>query len=435
MKESAPKILVVARGVWDDDIGTSSTLTNLFSNYDPKRLAMLYLEAKKPRTKCCQSFFRIPEIAMAKKVFNWNTKVGERIDTRGFDKDNNGEVAAEDKALNYVRGHRSSLFLWLRELMWALGLWKTKELRKFIEEENPDVLWFDGSTNIFLDRLYLYVLRVAKKPAILYLMDDNYTYKSMTGHRYLYYFLHRRTMRKVVERSKAVLVISPKMKREFDELFHINSTIITKGIDYSQISYKEPVVGYPVRLLYMGQIIYGRHYTLEAVIKGMKEINQDGIVVTLSVYTNNRIPKLLDYQSSGRKDVVFCPAVPYSEVQRVIANHDVLLFMESLNPKYNSDARLSFSTKITDYLTSGRCIFAVGPYDSAPMEYFQNEDCAIVAHDQNEIADGLRKLCDKDVVKYYSNKGFETGRRNHDKQVMDRRLERVLDKIVYSQSL
>ena len=118
----------------------------------------------------------------------------------------------------------------------------------------------------------------------------------------------------------------------------------------------------------------------------------------------------------------------------MIQNHDVLLFMESLNPKYSSDARLSFSTKITDYLTSGKCIFAVGPYDSAPMEYFEEEDCAVVAHDQSEIADGLRKLCEPEVVKRYARKGFEAGKRNHDKQVMDSRLEKVLDKIVKTRS-
>lgn len=433
MIESAPKILVVARGVWDDNNGTSSTLTNLFSNYNPDSMAMIYVEAKTPQTKCCHTFFRIPEIAMVKKVFHWRTKVGERVDTRDFVENGDGDVAAEDKTLNYVRGHRSSLFTWLREMLWALGLWKTKGLRQFIEDENPDVLWFDGSTNIFLDRLYLYILRIAKKPAIVYLMDDNYTYKSMTGHRYLYYFLHRRTMRKVIEKSKEVLVISPKMKREFDEIFHINSTIITKGIDYTNISFSESVVGHPVRLLYMGQIIYGRHYTLEEVIKALKEVNRDGFIAKLSIYTNNKLPETLKELSSDREDVEFCPVVPYSEVQSIIANHDVLLFMESLNPKYSNDARLSFSTKITDYLASGKCIFAVGPYDSAPMEYFQEEDCAIVAHDQNEIADGLRKLCDTNQVMSYSRKGFEAGLRNHDKHVMDGRLEIVLNKIVKTQ--
>ncbi len=425
--EARPKILIVTRGAWDEDKGTSSTLSNLFSDYGADRIATIYIEARRPKTRCCNLFFQIPEISMLKKLINWKVTIGKRIDTRTDFVHNQKDTKDEDKALQYVRGHRSKVYTWLRELLWSFNLWKTKELNAFIQEFNPDVVWLDGSTNIFLDRLYLYVLRIAKKPGLIYLMDDNYTYKSMVGFRPLYYSLHRNTMRKVVKRCKGVLTISPKMKREFDALFNIDSTVITKGIDFTDIDYSQTVVHKPVRLLYMGQIIYGRDYTLASIIRALDEFNKSGVVIKLTIYTKNVIPNHLKKLLVESNSIELKNAVPYSMVPEVIAENDVLLFMESLNPKYNRDARLSFSTKITDYLASKKCIFAVGPEDCAPLEYFHENDCAIIAHNQEQIKKGLGRLLDAETINNYSFNAYNVGRSNHDKMFIQTRLYKVIN--------
>ena len=109
--EIRPKILIVTRGVWDDGKGTSSTLSNLFSEYGADRLATLYIESRLPKTKCCHLFFQIPEIALMKKIFHWKNRVGIRIDTRDAITQDQENIQAEEQALNYVRGHRSVFFL------------------------------------------------------------------------------------------------------------------------------------------------------------------------------------------------------------------------------------------------------------------------------------------------------------------------------------
>ena len=424
--QDRPKVLIVTRGAWDDRKGTSSTLSNLFSDYGADRLATIYIEAKLPNTKCCNLFYQIPEIAMLKKIFHWRIKVGKKINTKEALEQNQKDIQDEDSALNYVRGHRSIFYSWLRELLWSFNLWKTKELTSFIHDFNPDIVWLDGSTNVFLDRLYFYVLRQAGKPGLIYLMDDNYTYKSMVGFRPLYHTFHRITMKKVISCCKSVLTISPKMKREFDDVFKINSTIVTKGIDFSNKEYLKPNIHYPVRLLYMGQIIYGRDYTLNAVIRALDEINEKNTHIKLTVYTKNIIPSHLKKVINSSNSVVFEDAVPYDMVPEIIANNDVLLFMESLNKKYNRDARLSFSTKITDYLSSMKCIFAVGPTDCAPMEYFHDKDCAITAYDYNGIKQGLLELTNDETIQKYSLNAYNVGKTNHDEGIIRKRLYNVI---------
>ena len=93
------------------------------------------------------------------------------------------------------------------------------------------------------------------------------------------------------------------------------------------------------------------------------------------------------------------------------------MFVESLEKKYKYTARLSFSTKITDYLKSGKCIFAIGDKDIAPIDYFNHYDSAVTATSYDEIGAKLTKIIENpDIIKKYSKKAFECGKDNHNKE-------------------
>ena len=64
MERQLPKVLILSRGVSDDKDGTTSTLTNLFKDYDPDKLAQIYIETIEPNTACCHRFFQISEFSL-----------------------------------------------------------------------------------------------------------------------------------------------------------------------------------------------------------------------------------------------------------------------------------------------------------------------------------------------------------------------------------
>ena len=79
--------------------------------------------------------------------------------------------------------------------------------------------------------------------------------------------------------------------------------------------------------------------------------------------------------------------------------------------------RLSFSTKITDYLSTGKCIFAAGNVDTAPIQYFIQNDSAITVTSQKDILDKFRQIInDISLVDYYSKQACECGNKYHNKQ-------------------
>ena len=92
-----------------------------------------------------------------------------------------------------------------------------------------------------------------------------------------------------------------------------------------------------------------------------------------------------------------------------------MLFAEAISGKSSLTARLSFSTKITDYFRSGKCIFAVGNPDIAPIEYLKYEDAALVACNKKNIKEQFIKIINNpDIISEYSKKAYDCGQKNHD---------------------
>ena len=146
----------------------------------------------------------------------------------------------------------------------------------------------------------------------------------------------------------------------------------------------------------------------------MGNINKDEIKVTFDIYT----PTVLDAESTKMLNSNGCikhAPVPKEQVAQIQKNADIVVFVESLEKEHRYDARLSFSTKLTDYFASGKCIFAIGDEIIAPIQYLKEYDCAIVSTDYSQVEEQLRKLIDNPaMIREYGRKAFETGYMNHE---------------------
>lgn len=290
----------------------------------------------------------------------------------------NPSAEVEQKIYSFYKGKVRELLSICREIVWKLGKWKTAELDHFIDEFDADVLFIPIYPTIYMGRIQKYIITRTQKPVVSYLADDNYTYKSV--HKDPISLIHRHILRKyvkyIVEHSKKLMVIAPKQKEEYDRIFGVDSVVMTKGIDFEQF---EPYqVGNPIKLVYTGKLIIGRWKSLAAIAETFQKINRNGVRITLDIYTTDSLTdeqnKLLNRNGCSVKG-----ALTLEQVKIVQKEADTLVFVESLEEKFKNTARLSFSTKITDYLRSGKCIFAIGDKDIAPIDYFSRYDSAITA--------------------------------------------------------
>lgn len=410
------KILIVGRSAWTV---SQSTLNSIFSGFQPEQLAYICIETQNPNFNSCANHFQISEIALIRRLFKWRTQTGHK---RIPGANSSVEKSLEEREIatgGWIRRHRSPLFLYIRDFLWRLGGWKTKELNQFIDDFAPDVLFFLSDPLPLINRLQLFVLRKTNLPAAFFLMDDIWSYESgFSGLR----FLLRREVKQLVPACKAHFAISPKMKAECDNFFDTQCILLTKGID----NYARPLqqVHSPIKLVYTGNLIYGRLYSLAAIANTIEKINDScPNRVVLNIYTQTELKEkersLLDKPGVSQ----LLPPVPYSELVEIYKASDILLFVESLQERYKYIARLSFSTKLTDYLACGRCIFAVGAEDIAPIEYLRKAEIAVTCASLKEIQGNLQALLENpERIISLANKSLEYGKRYHNAELMQERL-------------
>ena len=413
------RILITSIPSWNRHTG-SNTFSSLFDAFDEKDLANIYIQSGLPDSEVASRYFNISEREVIRSIFRRNSITGKEVQRL----DKNGNIQVADKgSFSSISKLRWRIFLWMREIAWMLGKWNSKELDAFLADFKPEVLVFPIESYPHFNRINEYIIRRCKPDKVIgYLWDDNFTYKQHpynVFHLIERYFL-RKQVKRLVGKCSDVLAIGPKMKEECDKEFGINSVILTKPIGEmgTFIPYN---VGIPIRILYTGKLIIGREKTVAKIVKAIQEVNANGTKIILDIYTNT----VLDAKMRKAIEVPGCcnlhDPVPQSEVLRLQKEADVLLFVESLSNK-DLTARLSFSTKLTDYFSAGKCIWAVGHKDLGPISYLEAEKAGLISHDKKSIKDILTTILNNPVtIPEYAQNAYNCGLKNHTrKEVIDK---------------
>jgi len=240
MSEYLPKVLVVSTNAWRDNTGIN-TLIELFKKWDKDKLAQIYTRSVLPKTKICDEFFQISENKVIRSIIRRKTITGKVVNNETILEEADTKASDDEARLyNKARTKNSWMMAVLREIVWKLGKWKTKELDGFLNSCNPDVLFLPIYPTVYMGVLQNYIIRKTKKPAVCFIGDDNYTYKTggINPIFYIHRFFLRKAVKKVVKACSKMFVMAPKQKEEYDKIFGVDSIVLTKGIDYSGIVYE-----------------------------------------------------------------------------------------------------------------------------------------------------------------------------------------------------
>ena len=418
------KILVSTIPSWSQQSG-ANTFSALLDGIEDVDVSSIYFRSDIPDSKVAKHYFHIVENRVIRSIFNSNIKTGEEVQPCTSDAKNKEENKQERKRYAFFSRNRNSLFLWGRELLWKLGRWKSPELDAFLDKVKPDVFMLTIESYPYFNRVNEYIIRKCKpKKIIVYWWDDNFTYKQRKSPAYfISRFFIRRAAKRIMRVATDVLAISPKMKRECDDFFSVNSTIITKPIrSHDRPAYS--LKNRPLRFLYTGSMVIGRQKTLIALARILQKINENGQRAYLDIYSKT-VLNSKDYETlniPGTCRIV--GQIPQSQVFEEQLRSDVLVFVESFE---NKTARLSFSTKLTDYLSSGRCILAIGPADISSMEYLSSENAAITCFDEEQLKIRVTELIENpSLIKEYSDNGWDCGKRNHSPENNEALMKKIL---------
>lgn len=420
MKE--PNILVFTVTSWNSKVGANSW-ESLLSKYDSARIANICIREEHPDSSICSRYFVISENRVIKSVFNRKIKTGYEVnDSSNRQTD---DLIIHNHRYAKFRKKRSYLFLLIREIIWKLGKWKSKELLDFIDSFAPDVILHSMDGYIHFNRIINFTIKRTNAKSIGYIWDDNFTYQQHSGFGfYIYRFFQRRSLKNLAKKTEEFFSITEKTKREADAFFNINSYVLTKPLNelpvFTNRSYK-----YPIKILYTGNLLYGRGESLLLFLKALASYRG---LFEVEIYTSDVLDKEILNNYAGLTVNIFQP-IPQLDILKKQKEADLLLFLEALDSS-NKVARLSFSTKITDYLSAGKSIFAIGNKDLAPIEYFINTDSAIVSTSFEEIQKQLQVIVSNiDLLNMYASKAIQAGICNHNPTKIHQTFDDVLKKV------
>ena len=412
------RVLFVSASPIRKEVSIGNTFLNLFAESENITLASVYTRGGVPDAAISQAFC-LTDAMLVKNLLR-KTPVGKTVPCGETAEKTAPPPQDSSKLAKFMKRYRLSVFFWAQDLLWRVGRWKSPELQKFVEDFQPDIVFTVLSDSPFLNRLILHIVKISGAKLALYAWDNNYSLKmfALSPLRWIRQICNRVSMRKVVAAADLFYVISDVQKRDYEKAFKKPCKVLTKCADFSSPSFKTAYER-PLQLVYTGNLGLNRWKSLSYIVDALKTVNQNGVKAQLNIYSATPLTAKMQKALQAEGSVRFMGSVPAKEIPQIQANADVLVHIEAMDLKNRLAVRQSFSTKIVDYLSAARPIFAVGPHDIASVSCLVEHDAAIVASNKKEVAEKLTQLTENpSLCAEYAQKAWQLGKQNFEQSIV-----------------
>lgn len=383
------RVLLITRNAWNESNSTGSTASNLFVDFQESNLANIYCRNESINNNLCKRYFKITEKSIIKSIIN-RTTAGDCVELNPYIKAEG--LKNSNSSMAFFRKYRFILFLWIRELIWCSNRWKNKKLDNFIRSFNPEVIYMPLFDSFYMYKILFYVYKQSNAKIVLFTGDDVYSLKQASASP-LYWinrFILRHYVKKAVNLSSLRYCLTEKQKKEYESYFGRKFIQITKYTEKvtekTQCSKKSH--SYKT-ISYFGNLNMGRYDTL---YKIGKIIDREGLNFKFKIYCNSELTEGQFKKIRKIRSIEIFKPVPPSELKELQCQSDYLLHLEAFTLKEKLQTRLSFSTKITEYLGSGVPIIAIGWKKSAAMEFLAKKRVAYTINNLDDLIDTLTNL-------------------------------------------
>lgn len=408
MKEKT-RVLVISYLPWRNDVNVGNTLSNLFSGMqDDFEFASIYFKGGRPSNSIASRYFYIPEKELLRSIVN-RKPVGYVVE---------GNSAAREQPsslYNRARTMRWESMLLAQDCIGILGKWKSSALDEFIRNYRPHMVFGPLGRVPAANILMCHIHRAYHIPLVTYAWDDHYSLHktSLSPFFWAKTFLERKYIRRCAAESSFLYAITQEMCDEYSGYFHKECRLLFKSYPFNHAPAVPSGIHRPVKLVYMGNIALGRWQVLAQLARSIQEINRNGKKALLQIYTmspkSDRIQKALNLEGCSQ----LMDPVPNDRLLSTMEGADILVHTEPVTRKGREFFRLSFSTKLTDYMYAGRCILACGGR-TASISYLERNDAAIIVPEGEDFVPVLQNLLSQpDTILEYGKKAWDCGVRNH----------------------
>lgn len=373
------RVLILTRNAWDDTNSIGNTMSNFFKDQKDIEFANIYFRSSKPNNKICTKYFHVTEKDILRHWFS-PSSCGSSFVFRSPEKSEQS-YSTEKKIISLIHKYNLDWLYTLSEKLWDSRKWLNKRLNDFVESFNPDLVFSFAKSA----PQYYWTIRFLKEKfnvrVILWIADDEYSGLSISKKKSDQRSIER--LRYILGCASNVWGCSEEICSYYNGIFGCNATPLYKSCCF--VFPVHETVNNPIRIIYAGNLLFGRLEILNKIIYQLSLINSDQQRVALEVYSNSPISQE-DSQKINIPGVsAFKGVRPYTEMQQILSQADLVLHIESFESSEIIKTKYSFSTKIIDCLQSGSVLLAIGPEEISSIMYIKKIPGAIVIDDLNNI--------------------------------------------------
>lgn len=307
----------------------------------------------------------------------------------------------------------------LRSLLWlSLNLGKG-DVKSWLEEFDPEIIFFCGGNANYL---YNKVLKLSKKynAKIIYYITDDYIlpYFSFNVFDKINRVWTRKVFKNMCRNSSLVFTIGDKMSKVYKERYGVQSNKIMNLVEINdEKPFNNDLKDNDLQFLYVGGLHSNRWKVLSLIGKSLERISQKGLRGNLKIFSMEQPEDKILEELNNKEYSMYCGALDAKGIKKAINEADILVHVESFDRKSKRVTYLSVSTKIPEYMCAGKCILAVGPSDVASMEYIKdtNTGFVIMSTNKEDIDSGMINIFENiDKRRSFVEQSFLVARKNHD---------------------
>lgn len=431
LNEDLPRVLFVSVNPFSETSNNGKTFASFFEGYPEGRLAQLYFHREVPSSRVCSRYYHVTDEDILRSLWRPWSVTGAEVE-RGDQNVTSPLPSAPHNALK-----RSSLARLFRQVLWTGVRLENERLLSWLDNFDPQVIFFCGGDAA---ALYAKVERISQRyaAALVYYITDDYVLpvRSRNWAGAISRAWTRRVFLRMSRQADLVLTVGEKMSIRYEEVFGVKSSPIMNIVEVpgcGDKAIRRPgTVEKPVRLTYAGSFHSNRWRVLEQLRDSLERLSHQGVYAELHIYGPEPTKDVAD--AIHRPPLSrYGGLLDARQLGEALAETDILVHVEADDPESIAVTALSVSTKIPEYLASGKPVLAVGPNNVASIEYLSDNAAAAVVEpgDQRRLdAEILRLAKDPSFRAELGRRGHSLAMRNHDGRLVRARLWRDLKALV-----
>lgn len=432
--KSYPKLLVISHNTFSSTLNNGKTYSSIFKGWPKEKIAQLFFQNEIPDFDVCENYYHITDEDMIKGS---KMIAGKKIDKSKVD-----EIKKTISPIHsYARKKPKPIFSFARNLVWSTNKWDNDKLNKWLEAFKPEVIFFVGGSNSFSYKITNKIADKFNIPVYLYFTDDYITpIKTIDPFWWVNYYWLKKELKKLLVDVKKIFVIGEDMGKEFSDKLNKECISIMNAVnidDYLVKRVKKKKYNNSIELAYFGGLHLNRWKTLFMIADSLYEIDsEDGIKMTINIYTGTLLEEKLLNKFNEHPNINFKGSVTEKEIVDEMQKYDVLVHVESFDQEMISKTRLSISTKIPEYLASGKVLLGVGPSELSSIKYLKKLDFVYIIdkYDRETIKLKLREIANqKNNFDEIGTQGIVIAKLNHSIENNKDIIRQVISKGVYGE--